>query len=76
MLESAFWGEPDIERLGRPAKSVENDPLRHIASRPDLGHKRGIAEVDGLQRTMLVTQGRRLGFAHDRQPINNFGVLI
>jgi hypothetical protein len=26
MLESAFWGEPDMVRVGRPAKSVENDP--------------------------------------------------
>jgi hypothetical protein len=30
MLDVRFWGEPDMERLARPAKSVENEPIAVI----------------------------------------------
>jgi hypothetical protein len=35
MLDVRFWGEPDMERLTRPAKSVENDPW--LKKRPAQG---------------------------------------
>jgi hypothetical protein len=35
-----FWSKPDINRLTRPAGSVENDPLQ--TSRPNRGHSKNV----------------------------------
>ena len=41
MLDVRFWGEPDMERLGRPAKSVERkmlcEALKRLLNFSDLG---------------------------------------
>jgi hypothetical protein len=47
MLDVRFCGEPDMERLGRPAKSVENDPGRvETPFIPQKLQRMGVVHVD------------------------------